>query len=196
MGGICGRSRQVPQALLLGLEGAGKSVFLEADSISSHSSVTSTIGYKTAKIEVGPFSIQVWDVGGKEPLVPLWPAFYRNVIYTAVIFVIDVEDETKFARARRELLLLTNEEELRDAIFVIVLNVKTAKETKVLEYYKEALQLNLIHPSVKHEAFLVDVKGKSRQYKAAMNYLEQQLAIRLTRKERKASKANPPGEQA
>mmetsp|Transcript_19978 Transcript_19978/g.37039 ORF Transcript_19978/g.37039 Transcript_19978/m.37039 type:complete len:200 (-) Transcript_19978:62-661(-) len=196
MGGLCGGRNFLPQGLLLGLEGSGKSVFLEADTISTTSAPTSTLGYKLGLMKVGQFTLQVWDVGGKEPLIPLWPAFYRNILYSAVIFLIDIEDPSTFARARRELLLLTNEEELREAIFLIILNSKSNKELSGIEYYKEELQLNSIHPAVKYACFNVDVKGKTRDYKSAMDFLEKQLKIKLIKKgkaqeEEEEQKADP-----
>merc|ERR1719401_2468812 len=81
----------------------------------------------------------IWDVPGNEAYVRMWPMFYRYVNITAVIFVVDVkpdyvttpEGENRIAKARRLMRFLLNEDELRVAAFVLILNTVSKDEKAV-----------------------------------------------------------------
>lgn len=80
----------------------------------------------------------VWDVPGSEAMVSMWPAFYRYIAVTAVLFVVDASAEATdtsdkdkapekaamIQKAKRQMAFLLNEDELRNAAFVLILNTK------------------------------------------------------------------------
>lgn len=75
------------------------------------------------------FKYGIWEVPGNEVMVRQWPLFYRYNRINAVIFVVDawsknMFDLDKIDQARYWLHFLLNEDELRCAAFVLVLNVK------------------------------------------------------------------------
>jgi GTPase SAR1 family protein len=65
-----------------------------------------------------------WDLGGKDSVRPLWPSFYRNIVFSGVIFVVETFNFDRVLEAKRELHFLVNEEELREAVFLIILNLR------------------------------------------------------------------------
>mmetsp|Transcript_55710 Transcript_55710/g.156893 ORF Transcript_55710/g.156893 Transcript_55710/m.156893 type:complete len:245 (-) Transcript_55710:154-888(-) len=81
----------------------------------------------------------VWEVPGSEVMMRMWPMFYRYLRITAIIFVVDgfsiqpdnmddidldKIDFDKIALARQKIEFLMNEDELRGAAFILILNVK------------------------------------------------------------------------
>jgi len=81
---------------------------------------------------LGPYGI--WDVPGHEAYIPLWPIFYRYIRVAAVLFVVDGHsdppDPKKWIDARDALRRLLNEDELRDAAVICIINVGGDKNDK------------------------------------------------------------------
>lgn len=72
----------------------------------------------------------IWDVPGSEPLCRMWPMFYRYLRMDALLYVVDCfsadrESLDRIFKARRQLFRLLNENELRCAAVVLVLNVRS-----------------------------------------------------------------------
>lgn len=75
----------------------------------------------------------IWDIPGGEVMRRMWPMFYRYLRISAVLFVVNTKDETvedleKMELNRRLLHFLLNEDELRCAAFVVVLNTELTRE--------------------------------------------------------------------
>jgi small GTP-binding protein len=62
----------------------------------------------------------MWDVGGQTKIRPLWRHYFTNT--DAVIFVVDSADTTRMEEAREELNFLTESDELRDALLLVLAN--------------------------------------------------------------------------
>lgn len=138
------------QFLMLGCEGAGKTTLLYKLKIDtwSKSEITKAMrqlreGVDNMEADVRDPSYHyeefasshlgsrygVWDVPGSEPLVRMWPMFYRYLRIDALLYVVDCfsrdrESLDRIARARRQLHHLLNEHELRRAAVVLILNVR------------------------------------------------------------------------
>merc|ERR1712113_779878 len=93
----------------------------------------------------------IWDIPGSEVMVRMWPMFYRYLRMTAVFFVVDAfsaskEDLDKIAQARHQIEFLLNEDELRTAAFVLIINTgyKEGVDSADTEYewheFEEALK--------------------------------------------------------
>ncbi len=70
--------------------------------------------------EVGKLKAQVWDLGGQESIRPYWRSYYQA--QEAVIFVVDSCDSDRMEIARRELMNIIEEEELRTAVVCVFAN--------------------------------------------------------------------------
>ena len=145
----------------------------------SNAAYEATYGYNYEEKDlIGLITVGLWDLGGKESIRPLWPSFYRNVVYTAVIFMIDANDEARLLEARRELHFLVNEEELREWIFLIALNLKNSKGGGNLdvdsnpEAHKKSIESKLhienLHTSLTWKVFMFDISAMDDDYNAAL----------------------------
>ena len=67
-----------------------------------------------------PLEFLVWDVSGQERLRTFWRHYYHGT--TGIVFVVDVHDVERLPIARRELHGILKEEELNDAVLLIIAN--------------------------------------------------------------------------
>lgn len=70
--------------------------------------------------EIGKLKAQVWDLGGQESIRPYWRSYYQA--QEAVIFVVDSCDGDRMDIARRELMNIIEEDELRSAVVCVFAN--------------------------------------------------------------------------
>ena len=94
------------KVLILGLDGAGKTSFLEQvkeldgqKKFMSRQKIPPTVGLNLARIEKRRAKFVFWDVGGQA--TKLWKHYFDSV--DGLVFVIDSTDRTKIAKARAEL---------------------------------------------------------------------------------------------
>jgi len=62
----------------------------------------------------------VWDLGGQTSIRPYWRCYYPNT--DAIIFVVDSADQERLATAKAELHAMLEEEDLKDAILLVMAN--------------------------------------------------------------------------
>ncbi|KAH8865708.1 ADP-ribosylation factor-related protein 1 [Schistosoma japonicum] len=92
--------------LILGLDGAGKTTYLERAKINfvpnyksiPMQKITTTVGLNIGYIEVGGIRLKFWDLGGQEELQSLWDKYYAES--NGVIYVIDSADSDRFNESR------------------------------------------------------------------------------------------------
>eukprot|EP00403_Amphidinium_massartii_P036772 CAMPEP_0178436964 /NCGR_PEP_ID=MMETSP0689_2-20121128/34718_1 /TAXON_ID=160604 /ORGANISM="Amphidinium massartii, Strain CS-259" /LENGTH=246 /DNA_ID=CAMNT_0020059091 /DNA_START=36 /DNA_END=773 /DNA_ORIENTATION=+ len=180
------RDQHVKQFLLLGLEDAGKTTLLyrlkipqwkkneitrELQHIKSEESDPSYHYEEFAgKRDTFP-AYGIWDVPGNKDMIRLWPMFYKYIRITAVLFVVDATPPERGAdgaaiiakkieqidEARRQIHFLLNEDELRRAAFILILNTKKqSDDTKVKKElsdreYESALVDMLEVKSLQHD---------------------------------------------
>merc|ERR1712224_1121237 len=65
-------------------------------------------------------SFTVWDIGGQDKIRKLWRHYYQNT--QGLIFVIDSSDRDRIEDAREELTKMLNEDEMRDAVLLVMAN--------------------------------------------------------------------------
>jgi small GTP-binding protein len=117
------------QILLLGLDNAGKTTLFNimTNPKKRIEDPKPTLSYNIENdSKFKHFSI--WDIGGKKSLRILWSSIYRNVAIDAIIFVVDVTDEERLNEAKMEIRKLTNEEELRLTVLIVLFNDKLIRE--------------------------------------------------------------------
>ncbi|KAJ7402521.1 ADP-ribosylation factor-related protein 1 [Pitangus sulphuratus] len=93
--------------LILGLDNAGKTTFLEQTKTRfnknykgmSLSKITTTVGLNIGTIDVGKTRLMFWDLGGQEELQSLWDKYYAES--HGVIYVIDSTDEERLSESKR-----------------------------------------------------------------------------------------------
>lgn len=71
-----------------------------------------TIGFNIETIDTKNIKFISWDVGGADKIRVLWKPFYKNI--SGIIFVIDSTDKERADCAREQLLIMLEEEELKE----------------------------------------------------------------------------------
>uniref|UniRef100_T1H582 ADP-ribosylation factor-related protein 1 n=1 Tax=Megaselia scalaris TaxID=36166 RepID=T1H582_MEGSC len=124
--------------LLLGLDNAGKTTFLEATKAKftpdykgmQASKITTTVGLNIGQIDVDGIRLNFWDLGGQQELQSLWDKYYSEC--HGIIYVIDSEARDRMEESKVvfdkmiknelltgvPLLLLANKQDLPDVMGV------------------------------------------------------------------------------
>ncbi|KAJ4795425.1 ADP-ribosylation factor [Rhynchospora pubera] len=106
--------------LMVGLDAAGKTTILYKFKFGEVVNTLPTIGFNVETVEYKNISFTVWDVGGQDTVRRLWRYYYQNT--QGLIFVIDSNDKERIIEARDELHRMLNEDELRNAVLLVIAN--------------------------------------------------------------------------
>ncbi|XP_072105607.1 ADP-ribosylation factor 1-like [Mobula birostris] len=106
--------------LMVGLDAAGKTTILYQFKLGEIVTTIPTIGFNVETVEYKHISFTVWDVGGQDKIRPLWRHYFQNT--QGLIFVVDSNDRERMNEAREELMRMLAEDELRDAVLLVLAN--------------------------------------------------------------------------
>jgi len=122
MGGIFAKlfGKREARILMVGLDAAGKTTILYKLKLGEVVTTIPTIGFNVETVEYKKVSFTVWDVGGQDKIRPLWRHYFQNT--QGLIFVVDSNDRERVSEASEELQKMLREEELRDAIVLVLAN--------------------------------------------------------------------------
>lgn len=128
MGGINSNIGRNSQILVVGFELSGKTLLLKKlielkSGEIEGGSIESTKAFDYVRIKVNNTFYDFWELGGSEISRLYWPTFYRNLKFGFVFYLINLFDVNSHTNTLKELLLLANEEELKQANFVLIFNV-------------------------------------------------------------------------
>lgn len=121
-------SKKEAKVLMLGLDAAGKTTILYQLKLGVTVETIPTMGFVYESIQHKNFKLSVWDVAGQDSLRSLWKHYYQNT--KAVIFVVDSSDKERIDLARNELHNIINDEELKDAVLLLLANKMDLKVLK------------------------------------------------------------------
>ncbi|XP_036281815.1 ADP-ribosylation factor-related protein 1 isoform X1 [Pipistrellus kuhlii] len=121
--------------LILGLDNAGKTTFLEQSKTRfsknykgmSLSKITTTVGLNIGTVDVGKARLMFWDLGGQEELQSLWDKYYAEC--HGVIYVIDSTDEERLSESKEAFEKMVTSEAL-DGVPILVLANKQDVEQR------------------------------------------------------------------
>ncbi|GAA5999592.1 Arf family GTPase ARL3 [Rhodotorula paludigena] len=92
--------KQEYSVLIMGLDNAGKTTFLEKVKSTFNrtpdvdpKSIAPTIGQNIGRITLSSTVLQFWDLGGQRDIRSIWPKYYADC--HAVVFVIDSTDKER-----------------------------------------------------------------------------------------------------
>ncbi|MFH4973946.1 hypothetical protein AB6A40_000655 [Gnathostoma spinigerum] len=106
--------------LMVGLDAAGKTTILYKLKLGEIVTTIPTIGFNVETVEYKNICFTVWDVGGQSTIRPLWRHYYQNT--EGIIYVVDSNDRERVLESREELQSMMTEDELRDAILLVLAN--------------------------------------------------------------------------
>merc|ERR1712078_877325 len=106
--------------LMVGLDAAGKTTILYKLKLGEVVTTIPTIGFNVETVEYKNISFNVWDIGGQDKIRKLWRYYYTNT--QGLIFVVDSNDRDRIEDAREELSQMLQEDEMRDAVLLVLAN--------------------------------------------------------------------------
>ncbi|XP_030632500.1 ADP-ribosylation factor-related protein 1 isoform X1 [Chanos chanos] len=114
--------------LILGLDNAGKTTFLEQTKTKfsknykgmNLSKITTTVGLNIGTIDVGKARLMFWDLGGQEELQSLWDKYYAES--HGVIYVIDSTDEERLTESKNAFEKMISSEALEGVPLLVLAN--------------------------------------------------------------------------
>lgn len=122
--------------LLLGLDNAGKTTFLETlkkeYNLQSKplDRILPTVGQNIGFIPIDDSCIlKIWDVGGQESLRSMWKEYYSQA--HGIIFVIDSSDKSRLQECCNSLLQIINDDSIDDGMPILMLANKQDKQIKM-----------------------------------------------------------------
>jgi len=105
---------------MVGLDAAGKTTVLYKLKLGEIVTTIPTIGFNVETVQYKNINFTVWDVGGQDKIRPLWRHYYQNT--QGVIYVVDSNDRERVDEAALELQKILREDELRDAVVLVLAN--------------------------------------------------------------------------
>lgn len=108
------------RVLMVGLDAAGKTTILYKLKLGEIVTTIPTIGFNVETVDYKNVSFTVWDVGGQDKIRPLWRHYYQGT--QGLIFVVDSNDKDRIGEAHDELHRMLSEQDLRDAVVLILAN--------------------------------------------------------------------------
>jgi len=113
-------SRRDMRILMVGLDAAGKTTVLYKLKLGEIVTTIPTIGFNVETVQYKNINFTVWDVGGQDKIRPLWRHYYNNT--EGIIYVVDSNDGKRVDEAALELQKILREDELRDAVLLVLCN--------------------------------------------------------------------------
>lgn len=81
-----------------------------------------------------------WDVGGRDKIRPLYRHYFANT--QALIYVIDSNDRERVKSAGEELASMLREDELRDAVLVVLANKQDLENAMSVDEVSKAIEFD------------------------------------------------------
>ncbi|XP_053985254.1 ADP-ribosylation factor-related protein 1 isoform X2 [Hylaeus volcanicus] len=114
--------------LILGLDNAGKTTYLEAAKTKftknykgmNPSKITTTVGLNIGKIDIAGVRFNFWDLGGQEELRSLWDKYYAES--HAVIYIVDSSDREKIPGSKETFDRVISSEHLIGVPLLVLAN--------------------------------------------------------------------------
>lgn len=114
--------------LILGLDNAGKTTFLESAKTTftkdyrgvNPSKITATVGLNIGNITVDGVVLNFWDLGGQEELQALWDKYYAEC--HAVIYTVDSNDRERMQESKKSFDAMISNENLMGVPLLVLAN--------------------------------------------------------------------------
>merc|ERR1712241_1303709 len=135
--------------LMVGLDAAGKTTILYKLKLGEVVTTIPTIGFNVETVEYKNLSFTVWDIGGQDKIRPLWRHYYQGT--NGLIYVVDCNDRDRVEGAHEELAKIINEDEMRDAVLLVLANKQDLPNSMTATEITEKLGLH----SMRHRHWFI-----------------------------------------
>lgn len=134
--------KEVYSILILGLDNAGKTTFLETlkKNYSLHSKeldkIVPTVGQNVAQIPMNKScTLKFWDVGGQENLRAMWPEYYPQC--HGIIFVVDSADRSRIGECNEALKSVIMDEDVEGVPVLMLANKQDRPDAMEVQDIKQ-----------------------------------------------------------
>ena len=191
----------LPQVLMIGLDGAGKTTVLHKFKQRINSSTAATIGFNVETIspntertknsgkdsKTKSFSFTLWDVGGQggaNSIRHLWEHHLTSQEFQGIIYVIDSSDRERLLEAQQELFTrVLQKPQTQGLPLVVIANKQDLKDA--LPGHELATQLgltrHLAHPWYIHEVSAKTGQGLSEALDRIYSLIEKPVGVPTSR---------------
>jgi len=128
--------------LMLGIDGAGKTTFLYKTKMGETVLTEPTIGFNMESIQFRNINFTIRDVGGQLNIRKLWKHYYEGT--NGFIYVVDSNDVKRIEESALELENLLREEELKNAVLLVLANKQDLPKSVSVSELTERLGLHRI----------------------------------------------------
>ena len=140
-------SKREVRFLLLGLNNAGKTTFLEQlKSMYKRTNplpfdkIQPTVGLNIVELEFRKIKAVVWDVGGCEKFRPVWEKYYQDI--NAVLYVVDSNDMECLLSSKRVLKEVVGHPDLCETPVLLLVNKQDLDSSLPLEVVEAMLDVD------------------------------------------------------
>ncbi|KAL0232605.1 hypothetical protein GEMRC1_011352 [Eukaryota sp. GEM-RC1] len=133
-------SQEEVRFLLVGLDSAGKTTILYRLRDNETYDTIPTIGFNVEELKFRNLNFTCYDVGGQDKIRPLWRHYFSRT--EAIIFVIDSSDEARFPDAKAELHRMMEENDLADAVLLVLANKQDLPTAHTADEISQQLDLD------------------------------------------------------
>jgi len=135
--------------LILGLDNAGKTTFLESAKTkltpnykgANLSKITTTVGMNLGKIDVHGVRLNFWDLGGQEELQSLWDKYYSEC--HAVIYVVDSGDRERVEESKAAFDRMIKNENVKGIPLLVAANKQDLADCMGVREVKHLFENNV-----------------------------------------------------
>lgn len=170
--------------LILGLDGAGKTTFLNKIKDPKKDIVAQpTESYEQNDVKFKGVKFNVWDVSGKASVRSLWSSYYKQGGIDAIIWVVDASDKDRIEESKKVLQQQLRDPELANKLLFVVAN-KTDIDG-ALDADDIAKELKLSQYDGKRTYHIVGVSAKTgKGVKEAMALLSKETKLEIKNEEK------------
>jgi len=120
--------------LILGLDNAGKTTFLESAKTKftkdyngiKPSKITATVGLNIGQIDLTGIRLNFWDLGGQEELQALWDKYFAEC--HAIIYTVDSNDRERIEESKKSFDVMIKNENLKGVPLLLLANKQDLPE--------------------------------------------------------------------
>jgi len=132
--------------LILGLDNAGKTTFLESAKAQftkgykgvNPSKITATVGLNIGNINADGIILNFWDLGGQEELQALWDKYYAEC--HAIIYTVDSNDRDRIQESKKSFDAMIVNENLNGVPLLVLANKQDLPECMGVREVKPIFQ--------------------------------------------------------